>query len=152
MPDLDLNVSIVRTCKVAFSVSSSRIISSSSWRCSASISAIKVSGESGTAEMRSPLCNFWQYCAIKECSSVKIPPPPPTMPLPLMPVPTVPKVSEKIMLLHITVSEKECQNIYLKFVAKIVGHILKAAKVHISQVGHSGYLRQTEGLAGNSNV
>ena len=64
----------VHTCKFAFSVSSSRIMSSSSWRCSASISAIKVSGESGTAEMRSPLCNFWQYCAIKECSSVKVPP------------------------------------------------------------------------------
>lgn len=59
------------TCRLAFSVSNSRIINSSSCLCSASISAISCRGESGTAEMRSPLCNFWQYCAIKECSSVK---------------------------------------------------------------------------------
>ena len=61
------------SCKSAFSVSNSRIIISNSCLCSASISAIKESGESGTELIRSPLCNFWQYWAIKECSSEKVP-------------------------------------------------------------------------------
>ena len=61
------------SCKLAFSVSDSLIIISNSCRCSASISAMRDRGESGTDEIRSPLCNFWQYWAIKECSSEKVP-------------------------------------------------------------------------------
>lgn len=45
---------------------------SSSCLCLASSSFMICIGLSGTIEVRSPLWRFWQYWAIKECSSLKI--------------------------------------------------------------------------------
>ena len=45
------------------------IMNSSSLRCSASISTATCMGLSGMRLASCPSCSFWQYTAIRECSS-----------------------------------------------------------------------------------